>query len=333
MRFLNSFIGLFIGLIFSVSISAAQTPSAEHHLHIRSEAGTDALVRILEETQGREDLQIEPLAGADDVIALLDSTGTARGAVLSTAYFFAMPDVDFQDERMLVRRENEYVAQEASKYPDRLAAFCAVNPLSDYALEEVRWCGDGDRFTGLKLHFANSSVDLRNADHRDKLRQVFRVANAQDLALVVHLWTRNPEYGARDVNLFIEHVLPEAGNTPVQIAHLGGPGSFSSVTNTAAKEFAGAIEKENPVTENIFFDLAEVPHNPDRAKNEEEQVKMERANRQMVDRIRDLGTERVLWGSDWIAGPPAVYKTKLQSITNYSDIWKDIRSNKAPYLN
>jgi predicted TIM-barrel fold metal-dependent hydrolase len=57
-----------------------------------------------------------------------------------------------------VRAENDWVAQEVARYPDRLVAFCGVSPLEDYALEEIDRCSTMQNLTGLKLHPGNAST-------------------------------------------------------------------------------------------------------------------------------------------------------------------------------
>lgn len=310
----------------------AQPPLVDHHIHIRSEDATDALIRILDEVQGQSGVALQPSVEGKDIAALLDSTGTEKAVLLSTAYFFAMPDLEFENEQQRVRRENNYVAEQAEDYPNRLIPFCAINPLSDYAIEEITWCGKESRFAGLKLQFANSDVDLRNKQHVEKLKSVFKRAAELDMAIIVHLWTRHPEFGAEDTEIFIKEILPESRDVTVQIAHLGGPGTYSEVTREVANRFLEVIKSGGSISDNLYFDLAEVPLRPERASNDEERLKREQANRELANLIRELGTERILWGTDWIAGPPEVYKSILQWRLP-EDLWVEIRSNTAPYIN
>lgn len=307
-------------------------PKADHHIHIRSETGTKALVKVLEKVRNQSGVKLKSSVGAEEIITMLDSAGTQKGTLLSTAYFFGMPEVDFTNEQTKVRRENEYVASQAERYPRRLSAFCAVNPLAEYAISEIKWCGRDGRFDGLKLHFANSDVDLRKEEHVKKLASVFDVANEHSLAIVVHLWTRNPDYGKKDIEIFVDEILPKAPGVTVQIAHFGGPGNFSPVTNEVGKAFAKALENEASNTDSLYFDLAAVPQNPARASTRKEREKNRLANQQLAERIKQIGAENILWGTDWIAGPLPVYLGKLKSMPLNNQIWQKINSNVAPYL-
>ncbi|MGH9341372.1 MAG: amidohydrolase family protein [Acidobacteriota bacterium] len=116
--------------------------------------------------------------------------------VLSIAYQFGNPNrPPVDDEYAKVRAENDWTSKEVARFPDRLRGFCGVNPLKAYALQELTRCARDPylRF-GVKLHFGNSDVDLENPQHIVKLREVFRAANANRMAIVVHRWNaRTPQ--------------------------------------------------------------------------------------------------------------------------------------------
>lgn len=332
MIYRNLLVLVVMAIVLCAGSPLPSPPKADHHIHIRSERGTDALIKILEKVKNQSEVKVRPSVGAEEVIAMLDSAGTQKAALLSTAYFFGMPEVDFANERTKVRRENEYVARQAERYPQRLAAFCGVNPLAEYAINEIKWCGKDGRFDGLKLHFANSAVDLRKEEHLKRMARVFDVANEHNLAIVVHLWTRNPDYGKKDINIFIDKILPEAPDVTVQVAHFGGPGNFSPVTNEVSKAFVDALEKGVSNAGNLYFDLAAVPQNPAHASTRKERESIRRASQQLAKRIKQIGAEHILWGTDWIAGPLPVYLGKLKSMPLNNQLWGKVDSNVAPYL-
>ncbi|HEX8903777.1 MAG TPA: amidohydrolase family protein, partial [Longimicrobiaceae bacterium] len=100
---------------------------------------------------------------ADSLVKLLDAAGIRRGVVLSLAYLFASPFFPTTpDEQERVRAENDWTAAQVARYPDRLVGFCSVNPLKDYAIQEIERCARLPRMRGLKLHFANSGVNVLN---------------------------------------------------------------------------------------------------------------------------------------------------------------------------
>ncbi len=106
---------------------------------------------------------LEPLT-ASDLIVLLDAAGIRRGLVLSVAYQFGNPNKPkVENEHAQGKAENDWTSHEVARFPERLRAFCGLDPLKDYALEELARCAkDPQLHFGLKLHFGNSDVDLDN---------------------------------------------------------------------------------------------------------------------------------------------------------------------------
>ena len=108
--------------------------------------------------------------------------------VLSVAYSWSNPSRAVASDYDHVRAENDWVAAQVARYPDRLRAFCSINPLSDYALAELDRCSKNPLLAaGLKLHFANSAVDYHNPQHLARCRQVFHAANEHQMAIVIHM--------------------------------------------------------------------------------------------------------------------------------------------------
>lgn len=311
-------------------------PPADHHVHIRSEASSQALARLQEVLSGQE-MEPPPLTEAEHVIALLDSAGIEHASLLSLAYFFGIPDVDFVDEYEKVRAENDYVIEEAAQFPDRLLAFCSVNPLADYAVKEMERCARSDSADGLKLHLANSQVDLREPDHVERLSAIFQEARELDLPVVVHLFTRNPDYGARDVQIFADNVLSTVPELPVQIAHLGAAGAFDGTTDTVLTAFRREIDEHPELFDgDVVFDLGATALNPDRFRaqgNTARAEEIEARNEQLARHVDQLGPERIVFGTDWIGGArrPSTYVELFEPLLEEETL-RTVFSNAAPYL-
>src|SRR5712691_8365324 len=200
------------------TLHGQSAPEIDHHQHLFGPATTAMGSGVAQVT-------------ADDLIHLLDQTGIRRAAVLSIAYQFANPNRSaVADEYLQVRAENEWTSAQVARFSDRLVGFCGVNPLRDYALMEIAHCANDEHLrAGLKLHFGNSDVDLANPEHVSRMRVVFGAANANRMAIVVHMRssvTKQRPYGAAQAHVFIEQVLPAAPDVPVQIAHLAGAGGY-----------------------------------------------------------------------------------------------------------
>jgi predicted TIM-barrel fold metal-dependent hydrolase len=239
-----------------------------------------------------------PGISASDVIALLDSAGIQRALVLSVAYTWGKASrASVDDEYQHVKAENDWTAQQVAKYPKRLRAFCSFNPLKPYALEELERCSKNPQLhSGLKLHFGNSDVDLDNPENVAQVRKVFEAADRYRMAIVVHMHTsfdKHRRYGAQEARVFLNQLLPAVPDVPVQIAHLAGGGSYDAATDSVLSVFTEAIARHDARMKNVWFDVTTVVQ-PGMSKDELQRI---------TARIRQLGVERVLYGSDAAASP------------------------------
>jgi predicted TIM-barrel fold metal-dependent hydrolase len=260
-------------------------------------------------------------ATAEEYIDELNTAGIKRGVILSTAFVFGGPD-----EYEKVKAENNWVAEQVTRFPDRLVGFCSFNPLNDYALAELSRCAKMPQIKGLKLHFENSGVDLRKPDHLEKIRQVFKAANDARLPIVAHIATpetRKTEVAARESSMiFLNQVLPVAPDIEIQLAHLAGSGSFDPVNVAAFTVFADSISSGDKRTKNLYFDISGGI------------IDKESAAR-LVKAMRKVGLKRFLFGSDRSGtnNPPPgeAWKRFLQFPLN-EDEFKTIAANVMPWV-
>jgi uncharacterized protein len=220
-----------------------------------------------------------------------------------------------------VQAENTWTAEQAARFPDRLIAFCSLNPVSDAAAAILRQCAADKRFKGLKLHFGNSRVDLLNADHVRRTREVFAAANRARLPIVVHARTGD-DYGSAQARVLLEQVLPAAPDIPVQIAHLWGGGNFSA---DALAVYAEAVAARRPATRHLYFDVTDAAL----AANTPEMAQV------VADRIRQIGLDRILYGSDAAFGthpdPHGSWSAFRKGIPLSEAEFRKIAHNVAPF--
>jgi predicted TIM-barrel fold metal-dependent hydrolase len=317
----------------TASIVAQEAPPvADHHMHMRSEAMAKAIKRAAEKVN--EPIPPGPPSsqGAAEVLAALDSAGVARAAVLSTAYLFGMPDMGFENEQASVVAENDYVSREVANHRDRLVGFCSVNPLAEYAMSEVTRCSTLPGMVGIKLHFANSDVDLRKPAHVDRLKAIFREAQRSNRPLIIHMHTRHPDYGAHDARIFIREVLPEAPTVTAQIAHMaGGGGSYHDGADQALGVFLQAFADGALRGKRILFDLAGVVNPPPEGTDNARAMRQSHAR--LAERIRQIGADRVVFASDWGASSVTATIVNLRKwLPLKPDELRVIMNNKADYL-
>jgi predicted TIM-barrel fold metal-dependent hydrolase len=231
---------------------------------------------------------VDPVA-PDYLVSLLDSAQIRRALVMSIAYQFG-PDRDEKPgEYSKVRAENDWTAEQAAKFPDRLRAFCSFNPLRSYALEELDRCAKSGRFRGIKLHFGNSGVDFSQPADLDAVMKVFRAANERKLPIIVHFAPRGGvSYGRAFAETFFDKVLPGAPDIPIQIAHLASQGRLDTRSDSALSVFVERIAARDQRANNLWFDVATAVTPEISATNAA----------RVAARIRQLGVGRILYGSD-----------------------------------
>ena len=317
-----------------VAVQEAIVP-ADHHMHVWSADARDLLLEaqraVGQEVIAEEDARA--LTGAD-AVAALDSAGIRRGVVLSNAYFFGIPDVEVEDEQARTRAENDFVARQVSQHPDRLVGFFSVNPVAEYAIEEIERLADRPEFVGLKLHLGNSNVDLRDSTDVRRLRAVFARANEAGLAIVIHIGGRSADFGAADAEAFLSEVLPAAPDVAVQLAHMAGPGGFGPGTQASFETFVAAIERDAEATENLLFDLSGVPHPISMAQGDTTLIRrIEELNGAFLEAARAVGFDRVVFGSDYPSISVARYFQGIRETLALSDAeFRDLVDDPAPYL-
>jgi len=289
-------------------------PRADHHQHL---FGAAVVARAPTD-----------IIDADRLIALLDDARIRKAVVLSIAYMHGNPNrPPVEHEYDAVKAENDWTSAQVAKYPERLVAFCSVNPLKDYALEEIARCGKDPRLrVGLKLHFGNSDVNLTDPQHAARLREVFALANRQKMAIVVHARTtisKQRPYHAAHARAFLT-LLEAAPDVPVQIAHLAGSGGYDDAgQDEVVGVFVDAIAAKDPRVARLWFDVSGIallgtwPAPAAR----------------VAERLRQIGLDRIVWGADGATSfPPAAAWKGFSEIPLTPAELETIRTNVAPYL-
>jgi predicted TIM-barrel fold metal-dependent hydrolase len=219
------------------------------------------------------------------------------------------------------RTENEFTAREVAKFPTRLVALLSLDPLQNSAIDELDYWAAKSQFVGVKLHFTASSVNIRHAADREKVRRVLAEAANQHLPLVIHLG--GGDFNASDAELFITEVLPSARNTWVQIAHAGGGMPRRDGNNLGVlRTFGDHIAKNDPRTANVLFDLSFVPGPDDNAEDA----------KAYTQQVRRIGIRRFLFGSDFNVQMPTDAIANLQKLGLTSEEMQVLGDNCAPWV-
>jgi predicted TIM-barrel fold metal-dependent hydrolase len=325
---LSRFICRFISLIVAAGLGAgaaraqpAPAPAIDYHQHVFSQE----IITLLGPDSG-----LKPLS-AKELVPLLDAAGIGKAVLLSTAYMVGSPRRAVDNEYARVRAENDWTAAQAAQFPERLIAFCGLNPLKDYAIDEIERCaGRPGLKHGIKLHFGNSDVQLDQPAHVKRLAEMFAAANRAGMAILVHLRANignQRPYGAAEARAFLDQVLPAAPDVPVQVAHLAGtgPGFEDPPAREVLATLAAAMERGLPATRQLWFDVASIAQDDTTPE----------AAALLARRLRQIGMARVLYGTDSAQGEnlrPRAAWAAFRKLPLTEAEFRQVAGNLAPYF-
>jgi predicted TIM-barrel fold metal-dependent hydrolase len=266
----------------SLEVSGA---AIDVHTHLMSQALTDGL------TGGGV-----PASAADDLIAHLDEANVQKAIVISLGNW-GLPD----DSNMAP--ENDFVAAEVAKYPDRLIGFLGINPLYESAISEIDRGLDLPGMVGIKLQLPSSGVDLENEEHVAAVSQVLDKARERDVPVMMHV--SGPPLDSQAVmNVF--GLLGSHPDVRLAIAHCGGDLDWELEAYLVGTQTSPQLID----IENFYLDLsAHLDLYKDAPLSKRELI---------VWRLRKWGLERVFFGSDYLQiAPVETPKEALETLSKY----------------
>ena len=299
---------------------------ADFHMHLRSQAAFDAEAATCA-LLGKDACKLNtehPVRDGSDAIVALDEVDARKGVVLSMAYLYGSPFLASRhyDVARMTRAENEWVARQVGAQRDRLVGFFGVDPLSASAPDEVRyWLRDG-RLSGLKIHFANSEVSLRDPEQVKKIAVVVGLIGEKGWPINFHFSTGG-DFGAQDTEIFMRNIMRHAGNSWVQMSHAAGFGGTEKTMFRCLEVFAAHLQRDDPATRHIIFDLASVVLP---ATTPEEAA-------ELVALMRKIGLWRFVVGSDYDGHTPKeTDELDREKLPLSQQEWRSIVHNCVPWV-
>jgi len=336
-------VALLLVLLGTPGCDSAQGPDVsslvDHHVHLLSP-------QLVKDWKALGANFSRPDSAYTSVVTLLgppDSTSPPRPGMLGGAVLVPMAHAYSRDdfrgplrltlatEQQAVRRENDYVAAEAARYPGRAIALCGVDFLRPYAWNEIQRCRRELGSAGIKLHLGSAGTDLRNAGHLAALRRIAELAEAERLILLIHFDPQSDRAAVADVDRFIEVVLQPFPELTVVIAHLGGSGSYGPWTRAILGAFYAWLKVEDtagrPRT-GVFFDISA-------AWLARDSEGLPRTSGQEIEALSEdlvrYGTSRLLFGSDYPVFDPKGYAPGFRRVTGISpEAWDTLVHNRVP---
>jgi predicted TIM-barrel fold metal-dependent hydrolase len=134
-------------------------------------------------------------------------------------------------------------------------------------------------------------------------------------------------YGAKQARTFLDELLSAAPDVPVQLAHLTGGGTYDEAsTDEVLAVFIKAIERHDSRMAHVYFDISGIAGFGKWAGKVD----------QIAARIRQIGVQRILYGSDSARGgglsPRDAWASFLKLPLSDAEA-RVIARNVAPYMN
>ncbi|HEX8020232.1 MAG TPA: TatD family hydrolase [Mucilaginibacter sp.] len=288
-------------ILLADSLNAQVKPNyyTDYHVHLQDSATVQLGYRMMKAFHLKATKMDSLCFDADTIIKRLDKAKFYSAWIISNAYWFGSPVTPVQNEYEEVKKQNDWIAAQAARYPDRLKAFMSVNPLKPYAIGEIERCAATKRFTGLKLHFANSKVNLFDKVQLKQLQKVFAVANKYNLLLLVHFRSSEKWDGAANTEILIKQILPFAKNTKVVIAHMAGWGGYDRQTDKALSLIAAYLHSDK--SPHLYLDISAtfpLGSDKDHTKSIKGRVTWHPLTA-LKKQIKNIGTDHIVFGTDW----------------------------------
>jgi predicted TIM-barrel fold metal-dependent hydrolase len=276
-------------------VPAREAPLVDYHQHLVSPAWAP-VVKV-------------PERDGAALVRELDAAGIERAVVLSTGYSYGDERKNLDDPDRLTREENDWTSVQVTKNAPRLIGFCSANPLRPVALEELERCLGLPGMTGIKVHLGNAGISLRDPAQLERMQQLFALAQRRLAPVLIHMRARGgTNYGAEDARIFLDKIVSQAPDIEIVVAHLGASSPrYPPQNDEVMAVFADAAERNDPRMANLYFDVA--------ANITDDLTPADAAL--VVQRIRQVGAKRVLYGSDLgapggsIARGWEIFRTKL----------------------
>jgi predicted TIM-barrel fold metal-dependent hydrolase len=168
-----------------------------------------------------------------------------------------------------------WTAQQIARHPDRLVFAASVGALRDDSIDEVRHCATELNARAIKLNTAAPASTSTTRSTWRSFARLFAAIGELGLGVVLHLEPGRP-YGRKEVEIFLNEIVSAAPDTPIQVAHLAGPGGDLARRAAVAEARAAG----HPRTANLYFDLGGILYEG------------------LPPAAGELGVDRALFGSD-----------------------------------
>jgi predicted TIM-barrel fold metal-dependent hydrolase len=200
--------------------------------------------------------------------------------------------LDATARRKLVEIENNLLRKAVMTNPDRYVGFYGIDPLEDWAIDEILRCHEELHLNGIKLHLQGCHVDLADPVHLTRMLEVFRVASSHRIPLLIHNNAEQLNSGTVYAQTFRDHLLEKTDSLTIIFAHSGGGGGYYWFTHDFLNVMSQYLkEPTNRTRHKLYFELSGTVLGTD--------YPGKRPAEDLLSQITEIGEEHFLFGSDY----------------------------------
>ncbi len=272
-----------------------------------------------------------PFSRADDIYVNIDSILHYNKAqqidLIGMGYVYTNPDYyQGTDAKEKLIAENDNLLDQAAKHPDRVTPYYTVDPLQDWALEELERCYRLSPDGGLKMHFSTSQVYLTEPVHLQKVKPIFQKAAALGIPMLLHFDNWHPKFGPPDLELLADSILQDIPAMTLKIAHFGTSGGFNDKTKRFLDTYIALREQGRFLERHtILMDISAVALD----KDSEGVSQLSSAEFQELNNyIYRIGIENIVFGTDYPLYNSDTYRNILIDKVGLTD--RDLKAITTP---
>jgi predicted TIM-barrel fold metal-dependent hydrolase len=233
-----------------------------------------------------------------NIDTIIKRNQTTNIDLIGMGYVYCNPEYyQGSDAYDKLKQENDYLWEEAKKYQQTIKPFFAIDPLKDYAIDEIKRCLTKTNICGIKLHFNASQVYLTEPEHLKKVKPIFQLAAENNLPILLHFDNWHPKFGKTDVEILVDSILNKIPKLELRIAHFGTSGGFNQKTKNVINAFIELREKGRIAKRHkILFDISAVALDKD---SEGVKKLTKKEFEELNSYIHKIGTENIIFGTDY----------------------------------
>lgn len=243
-----------------------------------------------------------------DIFEISKDNQDAKMVLISVGYAYRNINNGI-NEREFVKKENNLLAEIVKTNPDNLLGFYGVDPLMDFAKEEIIRCDEDLQLDGLKIHLQANQFNCKDSSQLAKLKEIFVLADERDIPILIHNSAWQDSSGMEYFKTLEKEILKNSNSLTIIFAHAGGGGGLMPFMFEFLEEFHRyKNENQEHKKHKIFFELSGVvPIFPFT-------IPGNKSKEHLVFLMNKIGLDNFLFGSDYPVRNSPTYFSELKQL-------------------